>query len=421
MKVAIKEIQLSKENDERATNDAWEDEARALRNINKLNHKHITKCVAAIRRGDRRYFMFPWADGGSLQDFWESIPQHGSPNAGLIKQALEQLSHLADALDVLHNCSDGGNSNDSNRLMPNSTADGKNIRHGDLKPENILRFFDETSSVSTTTQPRLGLLKIADMGLAKQHIHATKNRTKNTSQRYGTVRYEAPEALNEKGGRSRLYDVWSMGCITLEFIIWLLHGNKALEEFHAQVGGPTKQACQYFEGKPPQVHHVVTKWISHFQHSDPECRGSTAMGDLLNIVHKRLLVVELDPRNSAGRKDSLNPRTETRDTQFGFRATAAEFRNALKPILIKVENSPASYLCTDISRRGVQLPIGSDLLTPGAAAMQLNSHQKPNGALYAGGPGRAIREYSVCFKHPKAHHCRFRAPMSFDSMEANLH
>ncbi|KAF3041971.1 hypothetical protein E8E12_009261 [Didymella heteroderae] len=275
--VAIKEIQLSKDNDVHATYNAWEEEARALRHIEKLNHNHITKCIAAIRRGDRRYFMFPWAEGGSLQDFWESIP-HQDPNAGLILQTIQQLRWLADALDMLHNCDSGNSDRLAVPSMPNSTEDGKNIRHGDLKPENILRFFSRNAPTSSGAEPQLGTLKIADMGLAKQHIHATVNRTKNTSQRYGTVRYEAPEALNEKGGRSRLYDVWSMGCITLEFIIWLLYGNKALEEFHAQVGGPTKQACQYFEGKPPKVHHVVTNWISHIRQRDPELDCTRALG-----------------------------------------------------------------------------------------------------------------------------------------------
>jgi serine/threonine protein kinase len=80
-----------------------------------------------------------------------------------------------------------------------------------MKPENILRFRDRT---------RVGILKIADMGLAKHHAVATYLRPR-TSTRYGTVRYEPPEVMTHKlaeEGRSRLYDIWSMGCITLELI-----------------------------------------------------------------------------------------------------------------------------------------------------------------------------------------------------------
>ena len=375
-----------------ATYNAWEEEARALRHIEKLNHNHITKCIAAIRRGDRRYFMFPWAEGGSLQDFWESVP-YQDPNAGLILQTIQQLRWLADALDVLHNCDSGNSDRLAVPSMPNSTEDGKNIRHGDLKPENILRFFSRNTPESSSAEPQLGTLKIADMGLAKQHIHATVNRTKNTSQRYGTVRYEAPEALNEKGGRSRLYDVWSMGCITLEFVIWLLYGNKALEEFHAQVGGPTKQACQYFEGKPPKVHHVVTNWISHILQRDPECTQNSAIKDLLELVSKRLLVVSIDSR-----RDSLFARPVTKDTTSTFRATAAEFRDSLDTILSRLEDRPSSYLCTGKPRRKNGLPKGKEYLVPYNGGLQVPQRLRSNSAAFEGVQGvteRAIREYSV--------------------------
>lgn len=51
-------------------------------------------------------------------------------------------------------------------------------------------------------------------------------KTKRTKQT-GTQKYEPPETDNERGEigqpRSRLYDMWSMGCIVFEFIIWLLY------------------------------------------------------------------------------------------------------------------------------------------------------------------------------------------------------
>ena len=336
---------------------AWEVEARALREINKLQHTHITQCIAAIRRGSRRYFMFPWAGGGSLQDFWESIPnQH--PNATMIHQTIEQLWGLADALDTLHHGDDSGNSNDE-RLIPNITEGRRSVRHGNLEPSNILRFLEQDGTTSVTTQPQLGLLKIADLNLAKQHTVATISGTKSTRQRYGTVRYEAPEATVRLGGRSRLYDIWSMGCIVLEFIIWILHGNETLEDFRAQVEGPSLQACQFYEGNPLQVHHVVTKCISRIRLSDPECSRSSAIRDLLDVVRTRLLVVELDPRPSPARKGSFSSQVHAGDR---YRATAAEFRSLLVGILAKAKADPGSYLSTGQSRENVQLPDRSDSL-----------------------------------------------------------
>jgi serine/threonine protein kinase len=278
-KVAIKEIKITRGNDRQGTEEAWDKEAGALANINKLKHLHITECVAAIRRGDSRYFMFPWADGDSLRDYWvQTSRQSSGPNAELIHEAIGQLRGLADALHCLHYCNSGqsvSSLSDSAQHERNGIPEmqfhdehdeetyvdqisTKSIRHGDLKPENILRFMDPRTT--------LGTLKLADMGLAKQHIVVTQDRTHLTSTRYGTVQYEAPEAIGELNGpRSRLYDVWSMGCITLEFIIWLLYGNDELNNFYGQLKGDAQNHCQYFEmptpgaATHPEVHRVVRK------------------------------------------------------------------------------------------------------------------------------------------------------------------
>jgi hypothetical protein len=83
------------------TEKAWDIEARALHAINRLDHPHIMKSIAAIRRGEKRYFMFPWAED-SLRDYWNTIPAQ-SPNPKLIQEAINQLRGLTDALDQLHN------------------------------------------------------------------------------------------------------------------------------------------------------------------------------------------------------------------------------------------------------------------------------------------------------------------------------
>lgn len=234
--VAIKEIKISKANDKGTTEKLWEKEAQALEAINQLNHPHIVKCLAAIRRGDSRYFMFPWADGESLRDYWEKVPKQ-VPTEEVIEQTIRQLRGVADALDHLHNFHGGdagGHTAEEDQDHPNgpqvsvqnevgeetNATNKESIRHGDLKPENILRFNGFNG---------LGVLKVADMGLAKRHVVATQDRPHVTSTRFGTIRYEAPETETAIRGRSRLYDIWSMGCITLEFIIWILYGNDELK------------------------------------------------------------------------------------------------------------------------------------------------------------------------------------------------
>ncbi|KAK8000982.1 HET-domain-containing protein [Apiospora marii] len=296
--VAIKEIRVNRAGDDLETNEAWEREARALASINQVEHPHIIRCLAAIRRQHSRYFMFPWATGNSLRDLWIAAPTQ-SPNVNLIKEALEQLIGLAGALDQLHNF--------ESSVMDPSAADtpmgdgdarehgqDSSIRHGDLKPENLLRFLEPGKI--------LGTLKIGDMGLAKKHVLKTTNRDFITTTRYGTIQYQPPEAESStSGGLSRLYDTWSMGCIIFEFVIWLLYGNDRLERFYQDLQGNARNACPYYE--LPQhgsdtgatVHPVVQLWMHHLQTYDPECRSDCAIGDLLELAQQKLLVVDLPP------------------------------------------------------------------------------------------------------------------------------
>ncbi len=138
-----------------------------------------------------------WAKADSESAF---RPKRG---AELLLWSLEQMCGLANGLEALHS---------------------ENFRHGDLKPENILRF---------TEGEERGDLLIADVGLAKFHVEVTKNRHARTQTMTGTFRYEPPECdENLDNPRSRAYDIWSLGCIYLEFLIWLLEGQEALEAFN---------------------------------------------------------------------------------------------------------------------------------------------------------------------------------------------
>jgi serine/threonine protein kinase len=422
---------VTRGNDKEGTNNAWDIEARALANINKLNHSHITNCIAAIRRGDSRYFMFPWAEGGSLRDYWDEHPKQ-TPTAELILQIIQQLRGLADALDSLHNChnaslpvDDRANhpaeqplkspevviyDEDDDMVEHVDNVSQKSIRHGDLKPENILRFMNEKLG--------LGTLKIADMGLAKQHIVNTQDRKQLTSTRYGTIQYEAPEVVTIGGGRSRLYDVWSMGCITLEFIIWVLHGNDVLNSFYSQIKGNTQQLHRYFEisdaeevertGLRARVHPVVLQWIEHLHEKDPECSQDSALRDLLTVVHEQLLVINLPvDRASAMQGGRMLAPPALGETETRYRATAAQFRDALDRILHKINASKTNksgYHFKGISRSNVTVPVsqisGPNLAVPGAvigtlaaprAVETANASNNPQAKLLTGVRDRSTR------------------------------
>ncbi|KAH8647683.1 hypothetical protein BX600DRAFT_518111 [Xylariales sp. PMI_506] len=377
-KFAIKEIEEGREGAEKD----WQAEATALSEITALEHDHIIRRIAAITKGEKRYFMFEWADGGSLRDYWENNP-HPRPTAELIKNTVEQFKGLTDALNELHNFNihEGG------------------YRHGDLKPENILRF-----SVQSRSSLHLGTLQISDMGTAKYHALRTEHRRKPTSAKFSTMRYEPPEtktSLGEKA-RSRLYDIWSLGCIMLEHIVWLLYGYDAVDRLNGSIQAAEREG-QYFEvqmiehgTRAATVHPEVIKWMDHIA-ADPECSGSSAIGDMLKLVRNKLLVVNLNPQRptelnseSGGDMASKLPTIEEEHpaiaiTRVGtanstnstslelggpYRATAQSVLNSLHDICNAGRGNEA-YLFTGRSRSGLRSPDGTGQYlstTAGAAA-----------------------------------------------------
>ncbi|EQB54101.1 hypothetical protein CGLO_06102 [Colletotrichum gloeosporioides Cg-14] len=333
--VAIKEI-LTTDNDPELKQDIEKSftlEADALSDISSLEHDHMIRRIAAITIDTRHYFMFEWADGGNLREFWK---EYALPDLTpqLIRQSVIQLRGLADALESLHHYKKDAH-----------------YRHGDLKPENILRFKDETF---------VGRLKIADMGLAKRHTEVTDARLVATSTKYGTTRYEPPEATtNQLKARSRLYDVWSLGCITLEYIIWLLYGYDGVQQFNDDIHNGT--GCFYLiekggDQKKAVVHPTVVEWMNDLSRHQ-ECSTQTAIRSLLELVRDRLLVVALQTGQETNSHLSpsmftFTPADSTEAPIIGsFRAKAATVYSALQDILDLGEGNQ-SYLLANERRDG---------------------------------------------------------------------
>jgi serine/threonine protein kinase len=97
-------------------------------------------------------------------------------------------------------------------------------RHGDIKAGNLLWFKEEN------------VLKITDFGL--ERFHGRDSRSGIDPRKVaGILTYKPPEYTIGKSV-SRVYDIWSMGCLYLEFITWLMAGNDKIEEFANARGKP---------------------------------------------------------------------------------------------------------------------------------------------------------------------------------------
>jgi serine/threonine protein kinase len=166
-------------------------------------------------------------------------------------------------------------------------------RHGDIKPENILWF----SSCPASDDPK-GILKIADFGLGRFHGRDTRSND-DWRQIKSSPTYEPPE-LKLHRPVSRAYDMWSLGCILLEFATWMLEGREGNEAF------ADKRVCQDSNPAYPElsndefftivdtgrtkavVRDGVVRWVEQL-HQHQNC--SAFIHDLLDIIMGHLLVI----------------------------------------------------------------------------------------------------------------------------------
>ncbi|KAJ8133055.1 hypothetical protein O1611_g566 [Lasiodiplodia mahajangana] len=266
--VAIKEMK----------NDAsFQLEKKNLEAIQNLNDPHLIWHIATCQIDKRYYVLFPLANGGSLLNYWEQknrVPR----SRELILWSLRQMLGLVGATRALHYGLEGQ----------------MHCRHGDLKPANILYFEKEGGSS----------LVIADLGVSSLHYQPTNIRTKATMTKATTQSYEAPEANDDERKnlpRSRTYDVWSLGCVFMEFVIWLLYDFDAILSFERNRLVPQNPTSSFYQlrntGKA-EIPETVLQAAEALR-QDPRLRGGTTLEALVHLITEKLLVIEVEHRFNA--------------------------------------------------------------------------------------------------------------------------
>lgn len=260
----------------------FEKEKGNLRQTQALNHPHLIQHIATVKQGKKGFYaILDWADGGNLCDFWAKHPNASQTRSSeLFKWCFQQMLGLVEALFALHKA---------------------DYRHGDLKPENILHFKDRDDP--DILRSKYGRLVITDVGISKFHSQATDLRQKGTDTKASTLCYEAPEAeldLKPPGQgkpRSRRYDMWSVGCIYMEFIIWWLYGYKTIGAF-TKIREVAKDKAPYYKciNGHAEIHPAVSSGLDALS-KDPRCAKGTGLADLINLIKRDLIVV--DPKKRA--------------------------------------------------------------------------------------------------------------------------
>jgi serine/threonine protein kinase len=304
--VAVKQLFSSEEKE-------FQKESTILKALGPKNHPHLIKLLATYEMGNKYHLMFPYANA-NLRKYWED---HPTPNfdENTVLWSLKQMSGIASGLQLIH---------DFRVTVPLSvpgagTGDirlgkGKGVvqlkvqkgeqwfgRHGDIKPENVLWFAKD--QYSPRPHP-MGVLQIADFGLGRFHGRDSRSGV-NPETILSSPTYEPPEC-KMRLPVSRAYDIWSLGCIYLEFITWLLRGSAAIDGFADFRGRDATDTGinddNFFtiateDGVlKASVREGVSAWSEEL-HADKNC--SQLIHDLLDLTMSELLVIETEKRSKA--------------------------------------------------------------------------------------------------------------------------
>jgi serine/threonine protein kinase len=207
------------------------------------SHTHLVSLLATYEQFKRFYLVFHWAEA-DLLDYWKDRNPTPSVDQKTILWMAEQCKGIANGLSKIHHYESSGSKvhsksvrklpglSSQNLAPPSSHAPTNSMeqlygRHGDIKPANVLLFSD------TNEHDNIGTLKLTDFGLAEfSALHSRSYKPK--SKVAASPSYRPPECDLHDGVIGRSYDIWTLGCLYLEFITWLLGGWELVEEFTAK-------------------------------------------------------------------------------------------------------------------------------------------------------------------------------------------
>ncbi|KAF4468753.1 kinase-like (PK-like) [Fusarium albosuccineum] len=273
-----------------------------LRRFSGLVHRHLVTTLGAFKRDGKCNFIFPRArwDLDHHMDY-----QSPTWDLSTVLWASEQFMGLMGALDTIHN---------PKHLHLSDDPEKRYGRHGDIKCDNILCFQIAGHSGQHN-------LVISDFGLSAYNRDTSRSNIPNKGLP-AVPGYRPPECDIEGGLISRAYDIWTMGCLFLEILTWLLGGPKLLQDFREKRQTPYINGANndiFFvlktfgkKGYVAQVKPEVTRWIQRLR-SLNNC--SRFAHDVLDLIQTEMLVVLEDSES----KSSSGKRTPSGELKAKFR------------------------------------------------------------------------------------------------------
>ncbi|OLN96241.1 Cyclin-dependent kinase E-1 [Colletotrichum chlorophyti] len=245
--------------------------------------KHLIQLLATFEvknpatKDSTFYLLFDWAEG-SLNKFWEcNSALVGNKNHCLWMAT--QFYEISEALVCVHN-----DRAPTLRYLEDRNSNKELYgRHGDIKPSNFL-WFNQANSLP-------GLLALSDFGLGRLHTQVSRSKQdpKNIER---TATYRCPEFDLPFGQVSPRSDIFSLGCVLLEYVTWFFMGLEAVEKVFPEVRSERDiygfDSDVFFSIRNEQAYlkPAVAKWIEELQNRR-DC--SWYIWHLLEIIKLRML------------------------------------------------------------------------------------------------------------------------------------
>ncbi|RMJ16177.1 hypothetical protein BHE90_006441 [Fusarium euwallaceae] len=253
---------------------------------------HLIPLQLTFRHGRDYYLMFPWADG-NLKQFWgqrKAKPEEPEE----VRWFMAQCSGIARGLRKIHHLSTELSQKTVNLVNAKQMILGDKEwgRHGDIKPENILWFGN--------CEDKRDHLVISDFGLTRFNSAHSRSKVQQDQIQGFSGTYRPPDLHLEDQPISQNYDVWSLGCVFLEFVSWFLLGYEQVVDVftrermnEGQKGDFREDTFFTFENGPlitprkAKLKDSVVKWIENL-HKAPNC--SEPLHALLDLIQFTMLL-----------------------------------------------------------------------------------------------------------------------------------
>lgn len=190
--------------------EAYDNEVKQLVRFSGTRHENLVTLLASFEHKGTYNLLFPKAEG-NLKQYMKDQCFKGTHTMAWLST---QLYGLISATSAIHN----PGSEDNEKFYG---------RHSDLKPENILRY-------KCNNDPQ-GILVISDMGHTVSHEDRNLcDVPKSNVER--TPEYHPPEFMMKDGRVNQSSDIWMLGCVFLEMVIWSFLRHGSLYEFKKELG-----------------------------------------------------------------------------------------------------------------------------------------------------------------------------------------